>query len=150
MIDQHLKLFASLNDHGVEYLLIGGALAIAYGVPRVTRDIDIFLKPDPENAARCLEALKKCGMGTALLTTVDELCETEITIFKDVLRLDVLTNVKGLDFKTAWSHKVFLELEGVLIPAISLEDLILAKRSAGRPDDLEDVKILELALKQKN
>ena len=149
MIDQHLKLFVSLNDHGVEYLLIGGALAIAYGVPRVTKDIDLFLKPTRENAARCLEALQKCGMGTASLTTAEDLCDTEITIFKDILRVDVLTMVKGLDFAAAWANKVFLELDTVLIPSISLEDLIKAKKATARPDDLEDIKILELARQKK-
>ena len=150
MIDQHLKLFACLNEKGVEYLLIGGALSIAYGVPRVTKDIDIFVNPTKDNVQRCLEALTVFGMGTAEMTTVDDVCSTEVTIFKDFVRLDVLTKVKGLEFITAWKGRVWLELESIRIPSISLDDLIRAKQASGRPGDLEDVKVLKLARSEKN
>lgn len=73
MIDQHLKLFESLNREKVDYLLIGGTLAIAYGVPRVTKDIDLFIRPTIENAERCLEALKNMGLGTISLTSAKEM-----------------------------------------------------------------------------
>ena len=149
MIGQHLKLFASLNRHGVEYLLIGGALAIAYGVPRVTKDVDLFLNPDLDNAKKCLVALKEVGLGTADLTTAEEICQTEVTILKDVVRLDLLTQVKGLTFGDSWRKKVLLELEGVRIPALCLEHLIQSKKAAARSGDLEDIKILEMARRKK-
>ncbi|MFH0800493.1 MAG: nucleotidyl transferase AbiEii/AbiGii toxin family protein [Pseudomonadota bacterium] len=143
MIIKHSKLFECLNKHGVEYILIGGTLAIAYGIPRVTKDIDIFLNPNPGNAARLLDALKEFGMGTAELTTPEDVCATEVTIFKDVVRLDVLTAVKGLEFTSAWQGKVFLELDKVLIPALSVDDLIRAKKASARPRDFEDIKVLK-------
>lgn len=149
MIEKHLQLFASLNKRKVEYLLIGGALAIAYGVPRVTKDIDIFLNPTLENATGLLDALKEIGMGTAYLTNPEDICATEVTIFKDFVRLDVLTRVKGLDFGKVWYKKVFLSLEDVLIPSIHLDDLIKSKQASGREEDLKDVKILELARQKK-
>lgn len=145
MIDRHLKLFKSLNNQSVEYLLIGGALAIAYGVPRVTKDIDLFLRPTPENAGRLLKTLKQIGMGTAELTTPEDICKNEITIFKDFIRLDVLTRVKGLDFDAAWKKRKILHLDKVEIPALTLEDLVVSKKASGRKGDLEDVKILEMA-----
>jgi predicted nucleotidyltransferase len=148
MIERHLQLFACLNRRGVEYLLIGGALAIAYGVPRVTADIDLFVRATPENTGRCLDALKECGLGTASLTTPEELCANEITIFKDVIRLDILTAAKGIVFSEVWSRRVHLELDEVLIPALSLPDLIQSKRAAARPSDLQDITILEKSLKQ--
>lgn len=149
MIEKHLKLFGCLNENGVEYLLIGGTLAIAYGVPRVTKDIDIFINPTLDNAARLLAALKKIGMGTADLTNAGDICSAEVTIFKDFIRLDVLTSVTGLEFGKAWQNKVYLSLDDIDIPAISLDDLIKAKKASGRPPDLEDIKILEMARKQK-
>ena len=145
MIGQHLKLFASLNKNKVEYLLIGGTLAIAYGVPRVTKDIDLFLNPTLKNAEVLLKSLKEIGMGTADLTNPEDICGTEVTIFKDFVRLDVLTQVKGLVFEEAWKNKIILSLDNVNIPALSLEDLIRSKRAAGRTEDLEDIKILEMA-----
>ena len=148
MIEQHLKLFASLQRQGVEYLLIGGALAIAYGIPRVTKDIALYLKPTLENARRCLDALRETGMGTSTLTTAEEIIKTEITIFKDFLRVDLLTQVKGLSFEDCWKRKGTLQLDGVTIYALSLDDLIASKKATGRPGDLEDIKILEMARKQ--
>ena len=145
MIDRHLKLFKSLNNHGVEYLLIGGALAIAYGVPRVTKDIDLFLKPTLENANHLLLALTEFGMGTAGLTTPEDICKNEVTIFKDFMRLDVLTRVKGIDFETTWEKREMLRLDDVNVPALTLEDLIQSKKAAGRKGDLEDIIILEMA-----
>lgn len=149
MIAQHLKLFASLNKNKVEYLLIGGTLAIAYGVPRVTKDIDLFLNPTLENAGALLKALEEFGMGTVHLTNPQDICSTEVTIFKDFVRLDVLTKVKGLEFSAAWRNKVYLSLENIDIPAVNLEDLIKSKQAAGRSEDFEDIKVLEMARKKK-
>jgi predicted nucleotidyltransferase len=143
VIGPHLQLFKSLNDHDVEYLLIGGVAAIAYGIPRGTKDIDIFLEPTEENAARCLVALKAVGFGTAELTTAEEICQTEVTIMKDVVRLDILTRVKGIAFEEAYRNRVFFEVDDVHIPALSKADLITTKKAAGRKGDLEDVEILE-------
>lgn len=149
MIERYLKLFECLNKNNVEYLLIGGALSIAYGVPRVTKDLDIFLNPTIENARAFLKALGELGMGTANLTTAEDICNTEVTIFKDFVRLDALTKVKGLDFSNAWRNKVFLALREVMIPAINIDDLISSKKAAGRPHDKEDIKMLKMAKRKK-
>lgn len=149
MIERYLKLFECLNKNKVEYLLIGGALSIAYGVPRVTKDLDIFLRPTVANAEAFLKALDEVGMGTANLTTAEDICNTEVTIFKDVVRLDALTQVKGLEFTTAWQKKVFLSLGNVMIPALNIDDLIASKRAAARPHDEDDIKILEQAKSRK-
>ncbi len=145
MIVQHSKLFACLNNRGVEYLLIGGTLAIAYGVPRQTKDIDLFLRPTVDNAGRCLGALKDFGMGTAGLTSAEDICAHEVTIFKDFVRLDVLTKVKGIEFDDAWRNRVHLSLDDIDIPALHIDDLIKSKQAANRPEDLQDLKILELS-----
>ena len=149
MIDRYLKLFECLNKNNVEYLLIGGALSIAYGVPRVTKDIDLFLNPTIANAKAFLKALSELGMGTASLTTPEDICNTEVTIFKDVFRLDALTHVKGLDFIKAWQNKVFLSLRNIMIPSINIDDLIASKKAAGRPHDKKDIQILKMAKKRK-
>jgi predicted nucleotidyltransferase len=146
MIGPHLQLFKCLNDHKVEYLLIGGTAAIAYGIPRTTKDIDLFVAKDEANAQRCLNALKALGFGTTELTTAKKLVATEVTIFKDLLRVDVLTQVKGMTFEEASQNRVFFDVDGILIPVLRLEDLIITKKAAGRPGDLEDVKILESIL----
>lgn len=143
MIDQHLNLFESLNRNDAEYLLIGGVLVIAYGFPRFTKDIDIFIRRTEENARRCLKALKAIGMVTAELTDPKDICKQEVTIFKDYLRVDVLTQVKGLTFEEVWPRRKELIVEKVVIPALAFEDLIRSKKAAGRDEDLQDIKVLE-------
>lgn len=143
MSTPHLKLFESLNAKKVEYLLIGGTLAIAYGVPRTTKDIDIFLRPTLDNAKLLLQALENFGMGTSTLVTPDEICKTEVTIFKDFIRLDVLTQVKGIHFDECIKNKFDLQVGSLSVPSLNLDDLIKSKKAAGRTSDLEDIRILE-------
>ncbi|MFH1874787.1 MAG: DUF6036 family nucleotidyltransferase [Pseudomonadota bacterium] len=142
MITKHLNLFKYLNDAKVDYLLVGGVAAIIYGVPRSTQDIDIVIKPELENAKRLLEALKQFGFGTAELTSPDEIIANEITIFKDFLRLDVLTKLKLFSFEEVFSNHEVIEAEHILIPLISNKDLIEEKKAAGRNIDQEDLKVL--------
>ena len=73
MLNPFLDVFSSLNSHGVKYLVIGGIAAIAHGVPRNTFDLDILIEATPENARRLLDALSDAGLGTALLTSPEEL-----------------------------------------------------------------------------
>src|SRR3989338_3999863 len=115
MITEHSKLFESLNQNQVEYLLVGGMLSISYGVPRVTKDIDLFIRPTKENAHRFLEALKALGFGSAYLTNSEDIYQTEVTIFKDFMRVDALTRVKGIEFDAAWKNKKNLDLGDVVI-----------------------------------
>jgi hypothetical protein len=98
MLNQFLDVFSSLNSHGVKYLVIGGIAAIAHGVPRATLDLDILIEASLDNARRLLDALSAAGLGTALLTTPEELLKHEITIFRDRLRVDVQTATPGLLF----------------------------------------------------
>lgn len=143
MIGPHLHLFKSLNDHGVEYLLIGGVAVVAHGAARTTKDIDFFIRPTVENATKCLAALEDVGFGTVFLTTPEKLCATEVTIFKDIVRVDILTRVKGIDFVDAYHKKIFFKVGDILIPTLNKQDLIRTKKAAGRDIDLEDVIVLE-------
>ncbi|MCC7345584.1 MAG: nucleotidyltransferase [Deltaproteobacteria bacterium] len=143
MNEPHVKLLKSLNDRGVEYLLVGGMLAIAYGVPRVTKDIDLFIRNDVDNAAKVLEVLDALGFGTAHLTTPEEVTKNEITVFKDFLRLDLLTKLKGIKFEEVFPRRAVIRLKDVDVPVLTLEDLIAEKKAAGRPGDLEDAAQLE-------
>ncbi len=146
MLDRLRPLFASLNSHSVEYLVIGGVAAIAYGVPRMTLDLDLVIRPTADNAKQLLDAFIEVGFGTAALTSTEELLANEITIFKDRLRIDVQTRSPGIDFDAAWARRNTIDLEGSPVELVSLPDLIASKRAAARPRDLEDVQLLERLL----
>ena len=143
MITNPFELFKLLNQHDVRYLVIGGMAAITYGVPRVTKDIDLFIESTEVNCQRLLEALESAGMGTALLTTPEAILKNEITVFDDYWRIDVLTVLRSITFDSAYKNRTTFDREGVQIPFISLNDLIHEKYKTGRPGDIEDAKILE-------
>ena len=143
MLDQLQNVFASFRKNDVKYLVIGGIAAVMYGVPRATFDLDVLIEPTAENAERLLKAMIEAGLGTASLTTVDDVLSKEITIFTDRIRLDVQTSTPGLVFREAWSRRVTMNYKGQTLEVVSLTDLIASKQASGRAVDLEDVRILQ-------
>ena len=139
MIEDHLKLYRCLKKENVKYVVIGGVAAIAYGVPRTTNDIDIFVEPTVQNCERLLKAMKGAGLSTALLTTSKKVSETELTVINDIIRLDILTKVKGLEFDRAWGNRAVKKMNGIQINFISISDLIRSKDKAARGIDKDDI-----------
>jgi hypothetical protein len=148
MLNRLKDVFASFQKHEVRYIVIGGIASVLYGVPRATFDLDILIDATPENTRRLLDALLDAGMGTASLTSVEEILSNEITIFKDRVRIDVQTSTPGLSFQDAWAHRNILEYQGQQFYVASREDLIASKKAAGRAVDLDDVRLLELPTKK--
>ena len=143
MLDQLQSVFASFRKNDVKYVVIGGIAAVLYGVPRATFDLDLLIEATSENAKRLLKAMIEAGLGTASLTTIEEILANEITIFTDRVRLDVQTSTPGITFEEAWARRVTMIYKGEALDVVSLSDLIASKRAAGRDVDLEDVRILE-------
>ena len=143
MLNRLQGVFASFHSHDVRYVVIGGIAAVLHGVPRATFDLDILIEASLENATKLLRALEEAGLGTALLTTPAELLRSEITVFNDRVRIDVLTWTPGLKFGDAWSHRQTMQYGAQDFFVASLSDLIASKKAAGRPRDLEDVRLLE-------
>ncbi|MFA6956535.1 MAG: DUF6036 family nucleotidyltransferase [Thermoanaerobaculia bacterium] len=142
MLNRLKDVFSSLQQGEVRYVVIGGIAAVLHGVPRATFDLDMLIDARPENVDRLLRAFAAAGLGTASLTTVAEVLANEITVFKDRVRIDVQTRTPGLLFADAWEHRLTMRYEGQDFFVASLQDLIAAKRAAGRPVDLEDIRLL--------
>src|SRR6266496_2913558 len=143
MLDQLQSVFASFQKNDVKYVIIGGIAAVLYGVPRATFDLEVLIEPTRQNAERLLRAMIEAGLGTAALTSANDVLSKEITIFTDRIRLDVQTSTPGLVFEDAWRRKVTMNYKGQTLEVVSLTDLIASKRASGRDVDLEDVRILE-------
>ena len=144
MLNRLQGVFASLNDHEVRYLILGGIAAILHGVPRATFDLDILIDPTEDNARRLLAALLEAGLETAALIEFDQLLANEITVFSDFVRIDVLTKAPGLEFCEAWNRRQIMTYHNQPFNVVSKQDLIAAKRASARPVDLEDVRLLEM------
>ncbi len=144
MLDRLKDVFRSFQENEVRYLVIGGIAVVLHGVPRATFDLDILIEATPENARKLLGAFLSAGLGTASLTSPEDLLAHEITIFKDKVRIDVQTSTPGLEFAAAWSRRVTMAYRGQDFHVVSRQDLISSKRAAGRDIDLDDVRLLEL------
>jgi hypothetical protein len=149
MLNRLKEVFASFQKYNVRYVVIGGIASVIYGVPRATFNLDILIEATPENARLLLDALLEAGIGTASLTDVNEILSHEITILKDRVRIDVQTRTPGLDFRKAWETRNTQEYQGQPFYILSRENLISSKKAAGRPVDLEDVRLLELPAEEK-
>ena len=135
-----LKLF---NDNNVRYLIIGGYAVIQYAEPRYTKDLDLWISTDTTNAVSVYIALKVFGAPLAGLTEKDFAEEGYFyQMGVSPMRVDILMGIPGIEFEPAWEKRVEIDFDGLLVPFISKEDLITAKRASGRPQDLMDAETL--------
>lgn len=136
-----LKLF---NAHKVEYLIVGGYALAFHGAPRFTGDIDLFVKPEAENAKRILAALAEFGLGSL------DLSETDFTSGDNVIqlgvppvRVDIMTSITAVDWQQAESGKVEGNYGDTQVYFIGKDDFVSNKRALGRKRDLADLEALE-------
>jgi hypothetical protein len=139
-----VEMLSALCAAGVEFLVVGAHALAAYGRPRATGDLDIWLRPTSENARRVLTALKAFGAPLFDLTLEDlEKPENVFQIGVVPCRIDLLTSITGIDFDVAWANRTELRIEGLVVPCLGRADLLANKRAVGRPRDLADVAELE-------
>jgi len=136
-----LKLF---NEYGVRYLVIGGYAVMQYAEPRFTKDLDLWISTDTTNALAVYHALKSFGAPLAGMTEADF---SEEGYFYQMgvppIRVDIMMGIPGIDFESTWKRRNEVDFEGLSVPFISKQDLIVAKRASGRPQDLIDADLLE-------
>lgn len=135
-----LRIF---NDHNVKYLVIGGYAFIQYAEPRYTKDLDLWVSTDPVNAEAVYHALREFGAPLLGLTEADFVEEGSFyQMGVPPVRVDVLMGIPGVDFASAWDNRAIIDFDDLPVPFISKDDLIKAKRAAGRPRDLQDAELL--------
>ncbi len=137
-------LLSALNDQGAEYLVVGAHALAAHGHVRATKDLDVWVRPVSENAARVLAALESFGAPLHDLTRAD-LVKPGIVFQIGVppVRIDLLTSIDGVAFEEAWKERLRTHFAGVGVGVLSRAHLIRNKRASGRLQDLADVERLE-------
>ncbi|MFN8060428.1 MAG: hypothetical protein U0Q12_14840 [Vicinamibacterales bacterium] len=131
-------------DGNVEFLVVGGYAMAAHRLPRATKDLDLWVRPSPENAVRVLQALDRFGAPRHGLTEFD--LSTDGTIYQVGVppnRVDVITTAHGVAFEDAWRDRTVVDIDGLRVPIIGRAHLVLNKRTVGRPQDLLDADLLE-------
>ncbi len=141
-------LLKSLNAHRARFVIIGATAFPVHGYARSTLDIDLFIEPTEENAKRVLAALSDFGYDVTDLTVEDVLTK-KILIRQYILETDLHPFVAGISFEEVWEHRIQDQIGETPAYFASLDDLIAMKRAAGRPKDMEDLRVL-LALKAKS
>jgi hypothetical protein len=116
----------------------------AYGYPRATGDIDIWVESSPENSKKIYQSLATFG---AHLAQMNEKTFSEKGIIFQIgvapRRIDIITHIDGVNFQKAFASKEVIEIDGLKVPFISRKDLIKNKRATGREKDRIDADLLE-------
>ncbi len=151
LISKDFREFAELLEkNAVKYLIIGGFAVNFHGYPRYTKDIDIWIMIEKSNIINLLNALNQFGFGSLGLTEKDFSKEENIIqLGYEPNRIDLLVSVEGLDFESAYENKIVTEIEGTKLNFLSIDDLITAKKTSARPQDLADADFLT-KLKEKS
>lgn len=137
------ELLALFNDHRVSYLIVGGYALAFHGAPRFTGDLDIFVKPDHENAQSIVAALDAFGFASLRLTSADfERPDQVIQLGVSPVRIDLITSITGVSWDEALAGRVSSTYGDVPVYYIGREEFVLNKRTTGRKRDLADLEAL--------
>jgi hypothetical protein len=149
MFPDFKELLSVLNANKVKYLVVGGYAVSFHAQPRATKDLDIFVRPDADNANALYDALTQFG------APIDGLAPHDLIERGRFFRMgappamvDILPEIKGVAFDEAWMRRVEASVdadEDVKAYFISADDLIAAKRAAGRLQDLADIEAIDKA-----
>lgn len=139
-----IDLLTELKSSGVEYLVVGGWAVGVHAEPRYTKDLDLLIGPSEENLARVVAALQRYGAPPGLVVQVRTMATDEFVFFGvPPARVDLLRSIPGVDFAQAWTRRTTVVWKGVEVYVIAFDDLVEAKRAAGRPKDRDDLRLLE-------
>jgi predicted nucleotidyltransferase len=145
VLNQDFKEFIqSLNDNKVKYLVVGGYAVAVHGHPRYTKDIDIWIQGSDENANSLIKAIEQFGFGSLGLKKEDFLEQDQIVqLGYAPNRIDLISHADGVDFETCYPDHIEVDIEGVHVNFIDLENLKKNKKASGRLQDLADLEKLE-------
>jgi predicted nucleotidyltransferase len=139
------ELLLVLNEFEVRYLIVGGYAIMKYTEPRYTKDLDVWVDNSAENSIRVFEALKRFGAPLESdQITPATFTRRELTYQIGIapVRIDILTQITGVEFSAAWENRVSGTVFGIPVHFISLDHLIANKQATGRSSDLEQLKHL--------
>ena len=139
-------VLSELSDAQADFLIVGAWAMSAYQMRRATGDLDIWVRPNPENAERVWLALARFGAPLAdYEITAEDLAKPGLVfqIGNDPDRIDFLTAIDGLLFEEAWRRREYHQIDGMSVPVLSVADLLKNKLSTGRPKDQFDAAWIE-------
>lgn len=145
LFDRFLKVIDSLEKENVDYVLIGGFAVVLYGMPRMTQDVDIFVKPDEDNIKRLVLALHEVFQDKSVYEiTLDELKKFPVIRYgtKEGFYIDILITI-GDAFSFDDLDYQILMIKGHQIKTATPETLYKLKKDTIRPNDKADALYLK-------
>jgi hypothetical protein len=140
------ELLRIFKNYNIRYLIVGGYAVMKYSEPRFTKDLDVFIATDQNNATGVYKALKEFGAPLENLTSKDFSQKGYVyQMGRPPLRVDIMMSIPGIEFDQAWENREFVELDDLTVYFISRSDLIRSKEASGRPQDKMDVDKLKEA-----
>ena len=140
MLNPNFKeILSAFIKEKVEFLVVGGYAMAFHGYVRATGDIDLWIRCSDENAAKVWRALQTFGAPLFDLNIED--LKTPGMVFQIGLvpsRIDVITQIDGVEFEAAWKEHKTVEIENLQIPVIGKTQLLINKKSTGRAKDRND------------
>jgi hypothetical protein len=150
MNQDYKDLLSAFHARGVKYLVVGGFAVIYHSQPRFTKDIDLFIKADLENAKAAYAALAEFGASLHGIRPEDFTDPNSFFRFgREPKGFDILPAIPGVDFDAAWERRVETVIDaatGTKANFISADDLIASKLASGRPQDLADADAIRQAV----
>ena len=133
-----------LEEHEVKYLTVGGYALAYHGYPRFTQDIDFWIWTDKANASKIVHVLEDFGFKSLRISDKDFTSKDNIIqLGYPPNRIDLITQIDGVDFEIAYQNKDVFQEEEIRINFIGIDELMINKRASGRLQDLADLEILE-------
>ena len=140
--DDFRDFIQALNDNKVSYMIVGGFAVILYGHARVTGDMDVWVERTEENYNKLIKAFHQFHMPAFDMTKENFLNHKEWDVFKfgkKPVAIDIMTKVKGLEFKECYAIAREFEDGDLKIRTLHLNHLLQAKKESGRLKDLDDI-----------
>jgi hypothetical protein len=130
-----------LNQHKIEYLIVGGYALGIHGYPRYTGDLDVWINPTQSNGQKMVMVFNEFGLSSMGLREEDfSESGNVIQVGYPPFRIDILTKPDGVTFEDCFKNRLLVEYEGVPIAIIGFDDFKKNKEASGRTKDIEDLK----------
>lgn len=137
------ELFELLNANNVRYMMLGGYAVGAYGYPRATNDIDVFVSDDEVNVENLIQSITQFGFAGPISPDALSQPRSIVEMGVEPIKIQLMNFADGIDFEAAFARRNILKIEGIEVSAVSKDDLIRNKKAVGRYKDLADVERLE-------
>lgn len=149
LIDDYKDMFLELSAAQADYLVVGAFAMAGHKMPRTTGDLDLWIRPHPQNAEKVWQALARYGAPIETLT-LEELSRPGLFFQIGLVprRIDILTDIDGVTFEEAWNSRVYRHFDDLHVPVIGREHLLVNKKATGRPKDLADVAWIEKQMRE--